>query len=79
MDDDSPRTLLVGRYTPGKKPDGDANEKKRRKIAAFDFVSWPWLTRVKILVTMFDFDIQVTDSSTGFYSRSHRVWKEVCL
>ena len=41
--EDTPRTLLVGRYVPAKDGDTDAdsNDKKRRKVAAFDFVSWP--------------------------------------
>lgn len=38
-DEDSPRTLLVGRYVPAKDATTDLNDKKRRKVAAFDFVS----------------------------------------
>ena len=36
---DSPETLLVGKYVPMKDDGADANDKKRRKVAAFDFVS----------------------------------------
>jgi bifunctional polynucleotide phosphatase/kinase len=36
--EDSPKSLLVGKYVPVKDNDVDANN-KRRKIAAFDFVS----------------------------------------
>lgn len=39
--EDSPKSLLVGKYVPVKVDDADANDKKRRKVAAFDFVSWP--------------------------------------
>jgi bifunctional polynucleotide phosphatase/kinase len=44
-DSDSPSTLLVGRYVPSNVPSTDENEKKRRKIAAFDFVSRPRFER----------------------------------
>lgn len=38
--DDTPPTLLVGRYSPSKQPAQDRlAEKKRRKVAAFDLVS----------------------------------------
>lgn len=37
-DDDTPPTLLVGRYEPEKMDESD--RRKRRKIAAFDLV-WP--------------------------------------
>jgi bifunctional polynucleotide phosphatase/kinase len=37
---DGPRTLLVGRYVPAEKEGESAKEEaKRRKVAAFDFVS----------------------------------------
>lgn len=39
-DKDSAQTLLVGRYVPTNDAGTEANEKKRRKVAAFDFVSW---------------------------------------
>lgn len=35
---DSPKTLLVGKYVPVNGDSADANDKKRRKVAAFDFV-----------------------------------------
>jgi bifunctional polynucleotide phosphatase/kinase len=41
-DDDTPSTLLVGKYVPTSEPNSASNDRdtatKRRKVAAFDFV-----------------------------------------
>jgi bifunctional polynucleotide phosphatase/kinase len=43
--DDTPSTLLVGKYVPSSELNSDSNDfntaTKRRKVAAFDFVSVP--------------------------------------
>jgi bifunctional polynucleotide phosphatase/kinase len=55
-DEDSPRTLLVGRYVPAKDAGADSN-KNRRKVAAFDFVSLlsPIFLQYIIILLIFDF------------------------
>ncbi len=53
VNDDSPATLLVGKYTPTNWRDGKKGEEAtRRKVAAFDFVSGIFLSRT-ICVSFF--------------------------
>lgn len=68
-----PKTLLVGRYVPAKKGEIETlkEESKRRKVAAFDFVSCD-------TSEFYVESLALTCVFSGFYAGGDTFRKEVC-
>jgi hypothetical protein len=69
INDDSPSTLIVGKYIPSSDlGSDDFSEHKRTKVVAFDFVGSP---------NSFDRDLQYSYQTTGLHTHRSLLWQEV--